>query len=129
MDGITVSVVVIAVTFAVVAVFLVRFLIEVRKTVMAVRGLVTRIDTELVPTVHELQGVLANVKVTVAGVASRVDDVTSAMAAVGDTGRNISRINSVVGEVAGLVDRTSIWRAGVAAAGRHVMERISRRKG
>jgi len=129
MDGITVSVVVIAATLVVVAVFLVRFLIEVRKTVMAVRGLVTRIDAELVPTVHELQGVLANVKVTMAGVASRVDDVTSAMTAVGDTGRNISRINSVVGEVAGLLGRTSIWRAGVAAAGRHVMERISRRKG
>lgn len=129
MDGITVSVAVIAGTLVVVAVFLVRFLIEVRKTVMSVRGLVTRIDTELVPTVHELQGVLANVRTTVEGVASRVDDVKSAMAAVGDTGRNISRINTVVGQVAAIVGRTSIWRAGITAAGMHIMDRISRRKG
>jgi len=129
MDGITVSVVVIAGALVVVSVFLVRFLIEVRKTVMAVRGLVTRIDGELVPTVHELQGILENVKTTVEGVASRVEDVKSAMAAVGDTGRNISRINAVVGEVAGLFDRTSIWSAGMSAAAKHILGRISRRKG
>ncbi len=129
MDGITVSVAVIAGALVVVTIFLVRFLIEARKTVMSVRGLVTKIDGELVPTVHELQVILANVRTTVEGVSSRVDDVKSAMAAVGDTGRNISRINAVVGEVAGLFDRTSIWSAGATAAAKHILGRISRRKG
>jgi uncharacterized protein YoxC len=125
----TLVVVLVAITLVIVAVFLVRALLEIRETVVAARGLITRIDTELVPTVRELQQVLSSLQVTAEGVASRVEDVKSAMTAVGDTGRNISRINAVIGEIADFLGRTSLLCAGVKAAGRHVVERISRRRG
>jgi len=110
-------------------VFLVRALIEIRATVIAARGLVTRIDTELVPVVKDLQGVLADLKVTTEGIASRVDDVKSAMTAVGDTGRNVTRINAVIGNVADLLTRITLVSTGVKAAGQYVCDRISRKRG
>ncbi|HOI15535.1 MAG TPA: DUF948 domain-containing protein [Geobacteraceae bacterium] len=121
--------IVIAAVLVVVAVFLVRALIEIRATVIAARGLVTRIDTELVPVVKDLQGVLADLKVTTEGIASRVDDVKSAMTAVGDTGRNVTRINAVIGNVADLLTRITLVSTGVKAAGQYVCDRISRKRG
>ncbi len=121
--------IVIAAVLVVVAVFLVRALIEIRATVIAARGLVTRIDTELVPVVRDLQGVLADLKVTTEGIASRVDDVKSAMTAVGDTGRNVTRINVVIGNVADLLTRITLVSTGVKAAGQYVCDRISRKRG
>lgn len=121
--------IVIAAVLVVVAVFLVRALIEIRATVIAARGLVTRIDTELVPVVRDLQGVLADLKVTTEGIASRVDDVKSAMTAVGDTGRNVTRINAVIGNVADLLTRITLVSTGVKAAGQYVCDRISRKRG
>jgi uncharacterized protein YoxC len=121
--------IVIAAVLVVVAVFLVRALIEIRATVIAARGLVTRIDTELVPVVKDLQGVLSDLKVTTEGIASRVDDVKSAMTAVGDTGRNVTRINAVIGNVADLLTRITLVSTGVKAAGQYVCDRISRKRG
>lgn len=121
--------IVIAAVLVVVAVFFVRALIEIRATVIAARGLVTRIDTELVPVVKDLQGVLADLKVTTEGIASRVDDVKCAMTAVGDTGRNVTRINAVIGNVADLLTRITLVSTGVKAAGQYVCDRISRKRG
>jgi uncharacterized protein YoxC len=129
MDSTTVIWLVITAAIVAVAVVLIRALLEIRKTVIAVRGLVTRIDAELIPAVKELQGVVADVKITADGIASRVDDVKSAMTAVGDTGRNISRINSVIGQVADVVGRSSLWYTGIKAAGCHIKERISKTRG
>jgi uncharacterized protein YoxC len=129
MDSVSTVWIVIAVVLVVVAVFLIRALIEIRATVIAARGLVTRIDTELVPVVKDLQGVLADLKVTSEGIASRVEDVKSAMTAVGDTGRNVTRINAVIGNVADLLTRMTLVSTGVKAAGRYVCDRISRKRG
>jgi uncharacterized protein YoxC len=129
MDSVTGVWIVIAVVLVVVAIFLVRALIEIRATVIAARGLMTRIDTELVPVVKDLQYVLADLKVTTDGIASRVEDVKSAMTAVGDTGRNISRINAVIGTVADVLSRVSLLSTGVKAAGQYVCDRISRKRG
>lgn len=120
--------VVMAVVCVVVAVFLVRALIEIRATANSARGLITRIDTELVPVVKDLQGVLADLKVTTEGIACQVEDVKSAMAAVGDTGRNISRINSVIGSVADALSRVSLLPTGVKAAGQYVCDRILQKR-
>jgi uncharacterized protein YoxC len=120
--------IVIAAVLVVVAGFLVRALIEIRATVIAARGLMTRIDTELIPVVKDLQGVLADLKVTTDGIASRMEDVKSAMTAVGDTGRNISRINAVIGNVADVLSRITLLSTGVKAAGQYVCDRISRKR-
>jgi uncharacterized protein YoxC len=129
MDIVTGVWVVMAVALVVVAVFLVRALVEVRETAISARGLMTRIDTELIPVVKDLQGVLADLKVTTDGIASRMEDVKSAMTAVGDTGRNISRINAVLGSVADVLSRVTLLSTGVKAAGQYVCDRILRKRG
>ncbi|NMC74810.1 MAG: DUF948 domain-containing protein [Geobacteraceae bacterium] len=121
--------IVIAAVLVVIAVFLVRALMEIRAAAVAARCLMTRIDTELVPVVKDLQGVLRDLKVTTEGIASRVDDVKSAMTAVGETGRNVTRINAVIGNVADILTRINLVSTGVRAAGRYVCERILWKRG
>jgi len=58
-----------------------------------------------------------------------VEDVKSAMTAVGDTGRNISMINAAIGNVADLLSRVSLLSTGAKAAGQYVCDRISRKRG
>jgi hypothetical protein len=51
------------------------------------------------------------------------------MVSLGDTGRNISKINVVVGEVAGLLCRSSLWLTGLKAAGQYAVGRILKKRG
>jgi len=120
---------VIAATFVVTMVFLIRAMMEIRRTMVVVREFVSRIDAELKPVLRESQEILSDLKVTTNGIASRVEDVKSAMEAIGDTGRNISRINYAVGEVADFLYRMSLMSTGVKAAGKYVADKISRRRG
>ncbi|MDD2320591.1 MAG: DUF948 domain-containing protein [Geobacteraceae bacterium] len=129
MDLLTVLVLLIAVTLIAASVYLVTVCEELKKTLFVARELINRIDSEVVPLVTDLQVVVSNLKIAAEGVASRVDDVKSAMQAVGETGRNISRINIVVGQVADVLSRVSLLSAGVKAAGQYLRERISQKRG
>lgn len=120
---------VIAATFVVTMVFLIRAMMEIRRTMVWFREFMTRLDAEIKPVLSETHDVLAELKVTTNGIASRVEDVKSAMTAIGDTGRNISRVNLALGEVADLVSRVSLLSTGFKAAGRYVAERITQRRG
>jgi uncharacterized protein YoxC len=120
---------VIAATLLVVAVFHIRTMIEIRRTVTTARECLIRLDAELTPTIREAREVVEGLKVTVGGVASRVEDLKSAMESVGDTGRSISRINCAVGEVADFISRVSLFSTGIKAAASYVVSRISRRRG
>lgn len=120
---------VIAATFVVTMVFLIRAMMEIRRTMVGIREFVARLDTELKPVLRESHDILSDLKVTTNGIASRVDDVKLAMEAIGDTGRNISRINYAVGEVADCLCRVSLLSTGVKAAGKYVVDTISRRRG
>ncbi len=124
MDLLNVLVLLIAVTLIAGAVYLVTVCEEVKKTLFVTRQLLKRIDSEVDPIVTDLQIVMSNLKIASEGVASRVDEIKSAMEAVGDTGRNISRINTVVGRVADVVGRISLFSAGTKAAGQYLRERI-----
>jgi uncharacterized protein YoxC len=124
MDLLNVLVLLIAVTLIAGAVYLVTVCEEVKKTLFVARQLMKRIDSEVDPIVTDLQIVMSNLKIASEGVASRVDEIKSAMEAVGDTGRNISRINVVVGQVADVVGRISLLSAGTKAAGKYLRERI-----
>jgi len=129
MDIVTAVWIVIAVVLVVVSVFLIQTLIEIRRAAISAKGLLARIDTDLVPVTRDLHEVLADLRVTTRGIASRVEDVKSAMTAVGDTGRNISMINAAIGNVADLLSRVSLLSTGAKAAGQYVCDRISRKRG
>jgi uncharacterized protein YoxC len=129
MDLLNVLVLLIAVTLIAGAVYLITVCEEVKKTLFVARQLMKRIDSEVDPIVTDLQIVMSNLKIASEGVASRVDEIKSAMEAVGDTGRNISRINVVVGQVADVVGRISLLSAGTKAAGKYLRERILHKRG
>jgi uncharacterized protein YoxC len=124
MELIAVAAVVITITFIVLVAFLIPALIEIRKTALSLRIYVTDVDSQIQPILKELRELTANLRVFTDAVASRSDEVKSFMASLGDTGRNISKINVVVGEVTGLLCRSSLWLTGLKAAGQYAVGRI-----
>jgi uncharacterized protein YoxC len=128
MDLLTVLVLLIAVTLIAAAVYLVTVCEELKKTLFAARELIKRVDSEVCPIVSDLQSVMSNAKIASEAVASRIEEVKSAMEAVGDTGRNVSRINIAVGQVADILTRASLLSTGAKAAGKYLRERISQKR-
>jgi len=129
MEIIAIAAAVIAITFIVLVAFLIPALIEIRKTAVSVRTYVTDVESQMQPILKELRELTANLRIFTDAVASRSDEVKSFMVSLGDTGRNISKINVVVGEVAGLLCRSSLWLTGLKAAGQYVVGRILKKKG
>ncbi len=127
MDIVAIAAVVIAITFVVLVAFMIPALIEVSKTAYAFRKYIVDVDLQLQPVLKELRELTANLRIFSDGVASRTDEVKSFMTALGDAGRNISRINVVIGDFAGLLGRSSLWLTGLKAASHYVLKRISKR--
>lgn len=129
MGLIEVATVVIAGALVVLLFVIVPAIAEIRKTAAALRSLITHTETELIPTIRELQETLADLKTVTGGVAEKVDDVKLFMDAVGGAGRNIRAINSVVGGVANLVTGSSAWVVGAKVAGKYLLEKITKKRG
>lgn len=119
---------VVAVTLAVLAAFMIPAIIEIRKTTASLRGFITSADSELKPLLNELHKTISEVKFIAEGIASRTEDVTCFMEAVGDTSRNLRKINSVVGTVADVLATSSAWAVGAKAAGRFILESLSKKR-
>lgn len=126
---IPISVAVMAVTLVVLAVCLIPTLLEMRKTAVATREFLATAESELKPVIRELRETLADIKLLTQGAADKVEDVQIFMEAVGDTGRNLRTINTVVSAAAGLLGSSSVWLTGAKVAGRFILDRISRKGG
>jgi uncharacterized protein YoxC len=118
-----------AITLVVLAAFIIPALIEIRRTAAATRDFLSSTDTELKPAIKELRETLADLKLLTHGAADKVEDIETFMEAVGDTGRNLRTINTVVGSVAGLLGGSSLWLTGARVAGRYILERLSKKRG
>lgn len=123
------AVVIMAITLVVLAAFIVPALIELKKTAISVREFLSATETEMKPIVTELRETLADLKVLTQGAAEKIDDVETFMEAVGDTGRNLRTINTVVGSVAGLLGSSALWMTGAKVAGRYILDRFSKKGG
>jgi len=123
------AVIIIALTLVVLGIFLVPLILEIRKTAVALREFIDCTETELKPILRELNETLADLKVLTHGTAEKVEDVKSFMEAVGDTGRNLHTINTVIGSVAGVIGHSSIWLTGAKVAGRFIIDRIIKKRG
>jgi uncharacterized protein YoxC len=118
----------IAITFAILAAFLIPAVIEIRKTTIALREFTVNAENELKPVLHELQNTLAEMKGLAVEAAARADEVSSFTEALGETGKHLRTINSVVGTVAGLLASTSAWAVGAKAAGGMILESLSKKR-
>lgn len=118
----------IAITFAILAAFLIPAVIEIRKTAIALREFTVNAESELKPVLNELQNTLTELKGLAGVAAARADEIRSFTEALGETGKNLRTINSVVGTVAGVLANTSAWAVGAKAAGRMILESLSKKR-
>jgi len=123
---ISLAAILVAITLVVLAAFLIPAFIEIRKTATSLREFINCADSELKPVLHELHQTITELKIIAEVAATRTDDVKSFMEALGDTGRNLRTINHVVGTVAGVLASTSVWAVGAKAAGKLILERLSK---
>jgi uncharacterized protein YoxC len=126
---ITISVAVVAITFLVLAVFAIPAFIEARKTAVAAREFLARTDMELQPALRDLRLIIDDLKFVVAEASEKTGNVKLFMDALGDTGRNLRVINSVVGTVAGTLSTSSLWITGAKAASKFIFNRVSKKGG
>ncbi len=129
MDIVSIAVVAMAVTLIVLAAAIVPAFLEIRKAAVASRETLQRIEADLRPVLKELHEALADIKLIVHETADKREDVATFMEALGDTGRGLRTINGVVGSVAGLMARSSLWLTGAKVAGKYVMEKLIRKGG
>jgi uncharacterized protein YoxC len=129
MGLIPLSVAVMAITLVVLAAFMIPAFIELRKTAAAAREFLVGKESELKPIIRDLQEAMADLRVLTQGAAENVDEVKVFMESVGDAGRSIQTINTVVGGVATVIGRSSLWLTGAKVAGKFIIDRISKKRG
>ncbi len=129
MGLIPLSVAVMAITLVVLAAFMIPAFIELRKTAAAAREFLVGKESELRPIIRDLQETLADLRILTQGAAENVDEVKVFMESVGDAGRSIQTINTVVGGVATVIGRSSLWLTGAKVAGKFIIDRISKKRG
>jgi uncharacterized protein YoxC len=118
----------VAISAAILAAFMIPALIEIRKTAVAVRDLTVKVENDMKPVLDELHGTLSEVKGLVSEASARIEEVKNLTTAMGETGRNLRAINGVIGSAAGVLTTTSIWAAGAKAAGRLIVERLAKKR-
>lgn len=129
MDIITsLAVLVIAITLVALAGFTIPALIEIRKTAAALREFIANADRELGSALKELREILADLRLLSGETADQVEDVKLFMEEVGNAGRNLRTINSVVGVLAGACARTSIWLSGAKVAGKFLIDKFTEKR-
>ncbi len=129
MGLIPLAVAVMAITLVVLAAFMIPAFIELRKTATAAREFLVGKESELKPIIRDLQETLADLRVLTQGAAENVEDVRVFMESMGDAGRSIQTINTVVGGVATVVGRSSLWLTGAKVAGKFILDRIIKKRG
>lgn len=125
---ISVAAALVAITVVVLAFLAIPTLVEAKKTAIAAREFISRTDSELQPALQELRVVIGDLKALTSEAAEHSDDVKTCMEAIGNTGRNLNTINSMVGTVAGAVSTSSLWWTGAKVAGKYLMERARKRR-
>jgi len=117
--------VIIAVALGAVAVYLVPLLLELRRTVAALRH---TIEMNLNPTLCELQKNLKTLNTVSGNVEQVTEDIKLFSRAVGDIGRSVSAVNTIINSTGGsaLIKVLSL-RTGVAAAIGFVLTNLLRK--
>ena len=126
---ISIAAIIVAITLVVLAVFMIPTFIEARKTAIAAREFLTRTDLELQPAIQDLRAIIADLKGMAAEAAEKTEDLKLFMGALGDTGRYVRTINTIVGTVANTVSTSSLWLSGARVAGKYLYDRISKKGG
>lgn len=126
---INIAALIVAVAVVLLVIVLIPLIRELKATAVALREFVVTVETDIQPTMRELHTALADLNVLTAGAAEKVDDIKCFMSAVGETGRGLQTISTVVGSVAGTLTKTSAWITGAKVAGSFLCDKLSKKKG
>lgn len=126
---INIAALVVAVAAVALVIALVPLIRELRATAAAVKEVTLKVDRELEPTIRELQKSLADINVITGGAAQRVDELQCFMSAVGETGRGLRTIGSVVGTAADALSKSSLWLTGAKVAASFMLDRMTKKRG
>jgi len=125
---VNIAAVVVAAAVVVLVIFLIPLIRELKTTAISLREIASRMENDILPTVKELHEVLAEVSVITEGAAEGMESVKSLMSAVGETGKGLHAIGSVVGGAAGALSRSTLWITGAKVAGSYLMERLTKKR-
>jgi uncharacterized protein YoxC len=117
-----------AVAWVAVALFLVPALIELRRTVVALRSLLSKAEEELPSTLAETREILTDLKTITKAAASKADEVKTVMTALGDTGESVHRINGLLDGFVNLMRKPARYWAGTRAAGKYILDRVKKKE-
>jgi uncharacterized protein YoxC len=126
---INIAALLVAVAVVVLVIALIPLIRELKATSIALRETVVRLDTDIQPTIRELQTALADLNVITAGAAEKVEDVKCFMSAVGDTGRGLHTISTVVSGAATALSNSALWLTGAKVAGSYLLEKLTKKRG
>lgn len=125
---INIAALIVAVAVVVLVAALIPLIRELKATSVALREFVVKVDSDIQPAIRELNTVLADLSLLTAGAAEKVEDVQCFMDAVGETGRGLRTISTVVSGVAGVFSRSSLWLTGAKVAGSYVFEKMIKKE-
>jgi len=126
---INIAAIVVAIAVVVLVAFLVPLIRELRTSAVALREIAVRFETDIEPAIRELNKALVDLNVITSGTADRVEDIQCFMAAVGDTGRGLRTISSVVSGAAGAFTKSSLWLTGAKVAGSFMFDKLAKKGG
>ncbi|HXC93905.1 MAG TPA: DUF948 domain-containing protein [Geobacteraceae bacterium] len=125
---VNIAAVVVAAAVVVLVIFLVPLIRELKATAISLREIASRVENDILPTVKELHEVLNEVSVITEGAAEGMESVKSLMSAVGETGKSLHMIGSVVSNAAGALSRSTLWLTGAKVAGSYLMEKLTKKR-
>jgi len=126
---INIAAVVVALAVVALVITLIPLIKELKTTAVTVREIAGRMEMDIQPTIKELHHALADLNVITAGAAEKVEDIQCFMSAVGETGKGLRTISSVVGGAAGALSKTSLWITGAKVASSFLLERFTKKRG
>jgi uncharacterized protein YoxC len=95
---------IITVAVIVAAIIFIYVMVELRKTIHALRELVNTMENSLKPTIVELQGTLKSVKHVANNVTTVSEDVKILSGSLREVGENVKRVSRDIGHVVDFVD-------------------------
>ena len=118
-----------AVTFVLLAIYLIPVLQELKKTAVSLRNFSDTMQVEIKPLVKELRETVADIQVVTSATAANADGVNILLEEIGHAGRNIRMINKVIGVASELVAGSSAWVTGARVAGKYIADRLIKKRG
>lgn len=124
-----IALIIIAVAFCILVLILIPTILTIKRTYSSVGVVAEMLQSELKPTLRELNCVLAELKTVGGGVAEHTDDVKRFMSELGEVGANLHTINRTVGVVTSVINSTSVLATGAKVAGKYMIDRYIKKRG